>query len=310
MNNIFINYNTLKNTKNYSFNKIPKFLYSFRSKNNNNNYKFKCNTNFFDINKKTNNKFYNNNFKCFSNYKNKNYEQFSSKHGTTVLAFKKDNKVTMIADGLMTLGHVRFKTNTIKIKKLTENIICGFAGSVADCVTLMELLENEVENYPNDLLRASVSFAKTWRTNRSFRRISASLLISDGNIILNVDGEGNVIEIKDGVIGIGSGGLYAQCAARALLDICGVKNELKKTNCENTSNINSLDNSDIINTSDKDESTEDIKLNVLNYSNKDIAIKAMDIATDLCIYSNKNYIIEEIEAKNNKYKYNFTNDLL
>lgn len=190
--------------------------------------------------------------KCFSS---KNSHDHQRLHGTTVLAFKKDNKVTMIADGLMTLGSIRFKTDTIKIKKLTDSIMCGFAGSVADCITLMELLETEVEQYPKDLMRASVNFAKAWRTQRVLRRISASLVITDGAVILNVDGEGNIIEIKEGVIGIGSGGLYAQCAAIALLN--------------NTKEI----------------------------SAKDIAIKSMDIATDLCIYSNKNYVIDEIEKK-------------
>eukprot|EP00340_Litonotus_pictus_P006977 CAMPEP_0170519046 /NCGR_PEP_ID=MMETSP0209-20121228/4599_1 /TAXON_ID=665100 ORGANISM="Litonotus pictus, Strain P1" /NCGR_SAMPLE_ID=MMETSP0209 /ASSEMBLY_ACC=CAM_ASM_000301 /LENGTH=139 /DNA_ID=CAMNT_0010804835 /DNA_START=180 /DNA_END=596 /DNA_ORIENTATION=+ len=131
----------------------------------------------------------------------------------------------MIADGLMTLGPVRFKTDTIKIKKLTDNIMCGFAGSVADCMTLMELLESEVEQYPKDLMRASVNLAKTWRTNRAYRRISASLVVSDGIVVLCLDGEGNVIEIKDGIIGIGSGGLYAQCAAKALSDIDSLSNE-------------------------------------------------------------------------------------
>lgn len=187
-------------------------------------------------------------------YHNKSFSgDYERLHGTTVLAFKKNNKVTMIADGLMTLGPIRFKTDTVKIKKLTDNIICGFAGSVADCVSLMELLEVEVEQYPKDLMRSCVNFAKTWRTNRAYRRISASLLISDGNIILNVDGEGNVIEIKDGCIGIGSGGLYAQCAAKALL-----------------------------------ENNESLESTI-------IAKKSMDIATDLCIYSNKNYVIQELE---------------
>lgn len=182
---------------------------------------------------------------------------FSSKerlHGTTVLAINRNNSVTMIADGLMTLGPVRFKTDTKKILKLTDSIICGFAGSVADCMTLMELLENEIEQYPKDLMRCCVNLAKTWRTNRAYRRISATVLVSDGKLILNLDGEGNVIEIKEGIIGIGSGGLYAQCAAKALVDF----KEL---------------------------------------SNEDIVKKSMDIATDLCIYSNKNYIIEHLEFK-------------
>ena len=193
---------------------------------------------------------------------NFNFFYFSTNpklHGTTVLVIKRNSKVTMIADGLMTYGNVRFKNDTIKIKKLTDNIIVGFAGSVADCVTLMELLESEVEQYPKDLLRSCVNLAKKWRTKSSFKRISANLVVSDGELVLSVDGEGNVIEIKDGIIGIGSGGLFAQCAAKALL----------------TQNIEGLE----------------------KLSNEDIAKRSMDIATDLCIYSNKNYVVQEINTK-------------
>lgn len=190
------------------------------------------------------------NVKLFSSKESKNI-----KHGTTVLVIRRDSKVTMIADGLMTLGSIRFKTDTVKIRKLTENIICGFAGSVADSLTLLELLETEIEATPADLMRACVNLAKTWKTNKTFRRINATLIVSDGNVVLNLDGEGNVIEIKDGILGIGSGGLYAQCAAKALVSVA---DELKLTN-------------------------------------EDIVKKAMDIATDLCIYSNKNYVIEELK---------------
>jgi ATP-dependent HslUV protease subunit HslV len=140
-------------------------------------------------------------------------------HGTTVLAVRRSNKVVMVADGLMTLGHTKFKSDTKKLRRMTENIICGYAGSVADCQTLLENLESEIEAYPTELLRACVNLAKTWRTNRSFKDLSASIVISDPKIMLNLDGHGNVIEIKDGVIGIGSGGIYAQSAARALYDI-------------------------------------------------------------------------------------------
>jgi ATP-dependent HslUV protease subunit HslV len=104
-------------------------------------------------------------------------------------------------------------------------------------------------------MRACVNLAKAWKTNKVFRRINATLIVSDGNIVLNLDGEGNVIEIKDGILGIGSGGLYAQCAAKALV---GVADELK-------------------------------------LSNEEIVRRAMDIATDLCIYSNKNYVVEELK---------------
>ncbi len=188
--------------------------------------------------------------KSFSSKESKNV-----KHGTTVLVIRRENKVTMIADGLMTLGSIRFKTDTVKIRKLTENIICGFAGSVADSLTLLELLESEIELTPADLMRACVNLAKAWKTNKTFRRINATLIVSDGNIVLNLDGEGNVIEIKDGILGIGSGGLYAQSAAKALV---GVADDLKLTN-------------------------------------EEIVKRAMDIATDLCIYSNKNYVIEELK---------------
>lgn len=195
----------------------------------------------------------------FSSKKNLSSEgEGNIKHGTTVLTIRRNNKVTMIADGLMTIGSIRFKTDTIKIRKLTDNIMCGFAGSVADCFSLMELLESEVEQYPKDLMRACVNLAKAWKTGKSYRRISASLVVSDGTIVLNVDGEGNVIEINDGIIGIGSGGLFAQCAAKAYIEAY------------------------------KDNTTID---------NKEIVKNSMNIATDLCIYSNKNYVIEELESK-------------
>ena len=148
-------------------------------------------------------------FNCFSN----------SLHGTTVVAVKRLNKVVMVADGQMTLGHTRFKNDTKKLRKLNDNIICGFAGSVADCLTLIDNLEAEVNDYPTDLARACTNLVKRWRTNRMFRNLQASLVIADKNHLFNLDGSGNVIEIKDGVIGIGSGGVYAQSAAKALYEI-------------------------------------------------------------------------------------------
>jgi len=180
---------------------------------------------------------------------------FSSKsrlHGTTVLAIKRQNKVFLIADGQMTLGHTRFKTDTKKLRRLTDNIICGYAGSVADCHTLMEKLETEVEQYPTDLLRACVNLAKHWRTNRQFKNVSASLIVADPKIMLTLDGEGNVIEIKD-ILGIGSGGIYAQSAAKALYDIEHLTTE-------------------------------------------EVALKSMKIAQELCIYTNDNFTIEQLDC--------------
>ena len=178
----------------------------------------------------------------------------NSLHGTTVLAVRRLDKVVMVADGQMTLGHTRFKTDTKKLRKMGDNIVCGFAGSVADAQTLLESLESEIETYPTDLLRACVNLAKTWRTDRSFKNLHASLIVCDPKIMLNIDGQGNVIEIKDGVLGIGSGGVYAQSAARALYD-------------------------------------------VENLSTEDVALRAMKIAADLCIYTNSNFTIETLNIK-------------
>ena len=175
-------------------------------------------------------------------------------HGTTVLAVRRLNKVIMVADGQMTLGNTRFKNDTKKLRRLNENVIAGFAGSVADAQTLLENLESEIDAYPQDMLRACLNLAKTWRTNRSFRRLHASLIVCDSQNMLNLDGDGNVIEIKDGVIGIGSGGIYAQSAAKALYDIESLSTE-------------------------------------------EVALRAMKIAADLCIYTNSNFTIESLDIK-------------
>ena len=175
-------------------------------------------------------------------------------HGTTVLALKRQNKIVMIADGQMTLGNTRFKTHTKKIRKLNENVICGFAGSVADCVYLLENLESEIEAYPTDVLRACVNLAKNWRTGKAFRNMQASIVVADSKTLLNLDGDGNIIEITDGIIGIGSGGIYAQSAAKALYDIESLTTE-------------------------------------------EIAYKAMNIAAELCIYTNTNFTIEVLDMK-------------
>ena len=199
------------------------------------------------------NKFKLNLFKnSFKNYCKKCSD--TTKHGTTVLAVRRTDKVVIVADGLMTLGHTKFKTDTKKLRRMGENIVCGFAGSVADAQTLLENLEIEIEAYPTDVLRACLNLAKTWRTNRSFKHLHASLIVCDPKILLNVDGEGNVIEIKDGIIGIGSGGIYAQSAAKALYDIDSLSTE-------------------------------------------DVALKAMKIAADLCIYTNSNFTVETINIK-------------
>ena len=125
----------------------------------------------------------------------------------------------MIADGQISLGPTVFKNTARKLRKLSDNVVCGFAGSAADCLALMELLEKEFEKHPGQTLRACLSLAKQWRTNKIHAQLSADLLVSDPDITVLVDGSGNCIEIEDGVVAIGSGGLYAQSSAKALLDV-------------------------------------------------------------------------------------------
>ena len=115
----------------------------------------------------------------------------------------------MIADGQISLGPTVFKTNAKKLRKIGDNVLVGFAGSAADCLALYELLEKEFEQYPGQTLRACLSLAKQWRTNKIHQSLSADLIVSDPDITVLVDGSGNCIEIEDGVIAIGSGGLYA-----------------------------------------------------------------------------------------------------
>ena len=102
-----------------------------------------------------------------------------------------------------------FKNTAKKIRKLQDNVIRGFAGTAADCLALVELLEKEFEKYPGQTLRACLSLAKMWRTNKMHAQLSATIIVSDPEITVLVDGSGNCIEIEEGVIAVGSGGLYA-----------------------------------------------------------------------------------------------------
>eukprot|EP00941_MAST-03F_sp_MAST-3F-sp1_P003606 g3606.t1 len=155
------------------------------------------------------------------------------------------------------------KPNARKVLKLGENedtIITGFAGATADAMTLRDRLEQKVEQYPGQLMRACVELAKAWRTDKYLRRLDAIMLVADKDVSLTVTGNGDVFEPHDGVIAIGSGGPYALAAARALLE------------------------------------TEDCP-------NK-IATKAMTIAADICVYTNHNFVTEELPCpeENNQSK--------
>lgn len=174
-------------------------------------------------------------------------------HGTTILSVRRGSKVALGGDGQVTLGNIVVKAGARKVRKLFhDNILAGFAGGTADAFTLFERFEAKLEKHQGNLLRSAVELAKDWRTDRMLRRLEAMLAVADVNSSLIITGNGDVLEPELGIIAIGSGGPYAQSAARALL--------------ENT-----------------------------DFSPEDIVKKSLEIAGDLCIYTNQQHRIEVLE---------------
>ena len=173
-------------------------------------------------------------------------------HGTTILSVRRGGKVVVGGDGQVTLGNTIMKGNATKVRKIFgDKVIVGFAGATADAFTLLERFEAMLERHNGQLKRAAVELAKDWRTDRVLRKLEAMLIVVDKEASLLVSGTGDVIEAFDDLIAIGSGGPYAQSAARALFD--------------NTA-----------------------------LSAKDIVEKSLEIAGDVCIYTNHSRTIEEI----------------
>jgi ATP-dependent HslUV protease subunit HslV len=140
-------------------------------------------------------------------------------HATTIVTVRKGGKVVIAGDGQVSLGQTIMKGNARKVRRIGKgNVIAGFAGATADAFTLLERLEAKLEQYPDQLMRASVELAKDWRTDRYLRRLEAMMLVADRNVTLALTGTGDVLEPEQGVMAIGSGGNYALAAARALLD--------------------------------------------------------------------------------------------
>ena len=174
-------------------------------------------------------------------------------HGTTILTVRKGGTVVIDGDGQVSIGQTIVKSNAKKVRKLGKgDVIGGFAGATADAFTLFERLESKLEQYPGQLLRASVELAKDWRTDRYLRRLEAMMIVADANVSLVLTGTGDVLEPEMGVAGIGSGGNYALSAARALLD-------------------GPLDAEAIVR-------------------------KSLDIAADICVYTNRNVTIESLKG--------------
>lgn len=140
-------------------------------------------------------------------------------HATTIVAVKKDEEIAIAGDGQVTFGDSTiFKQQAKKVRKLFQDqVLAGFAGSVADAFTLFEKFETKLEEYHGNILRAAVELAKDWRLDRVLRRLEALLIVANHEHILIISGNGEVIEPDDGIAAIGSGGSYALAAGRALL---------------------------------------------------------------------------------------------
>ena len=175
-------------------------------------------------------------------------------HGTTIVSVRRSNAVAMGGDGQVTLGNMVVKQTAKKILRLYQDrILAGFAGATADAFTLIDLFESKLEKHQGNLTRSAVELAKEWRTDRMLRRLEAMLIVADREKTLVITGNGDVLEPENGIAAIGSGGAYAQSAARALLD--------------NTA-----------------------------LAPLEIVRKSLEIAGDICIYTNHNLILESLEA--------------
>lgn len=140
-------------------------------------------------------------------------------HGTTIITVRRNGVVVVGGDGQVTLGNTVMKGNAIKVRKVYhDKVIAGFAGATADAFTLLERFEGMLERHSGQLRRAAVELAKDWRTDRMLRKLEAMLIVVDRDSSLLVSGTGDVIDTADDLIAIGSGGPYAQSAARALFN--------------------------------------------------------------------------------------------
>jgi ATP-dependent HslUV protease subunit HslV len=138
-------------------------------------------------------------------------------HGTTILCVRKNGQVCMMGDGMVSMGSMIVKPNAVKIRRILpkgsvdnqKGTLVGFAGTTADAFTLLERLEGKLDEYPGQLSRSCVELAKGWRTDKYLRRLEAALIVADERISLEITGNGDVLEMHDGVVSVGSGSPYA-----------------------------------------------------------------------------------------------------
>ena len=140
-------------------------------------------------------------------------------HGTTILSVRRGSLVALGGDGQVTLGTIVIKSSARKVRKLhRDQVLAGFAGATADAFTLFERFEAKLEKHQGHLVRAAIELTKDWRTDRVLRRLEAMLAVADREASLIITGNGDVLEPEQGIVAIGSGGAYAQAAAKALID--------------------------------------------------------------------------------------------
>jgi ATP-dependent HslUV protease subunit HslV len=173
-------------------------------------------------------------------------------HGTTILAIRRNGKAAIGGDGQLSYGETIIKASGKKIRRLYEGkVLAGFAGGVADALTLFDLFEKKLSEYHGDLTRAAIELAKEWRMDRNLRRLEADLIVMDKEKMFLVSGQGEIIEPDDDVVALGSGGPYALAAVRAM-----VKHS--------------------------------------KLSAKEMCRTALEIAADICVYTNNHLSIEEL----------------
>jgi ATP-dependent HslUV protease subunit HslV len=140
-------------------------------------------------------------------------------HGTTIVSVRRGKEVALGGDGQVTLGNIVMKGSARKVRRIYQGkVLVGFAGGTADAFSLLDRFEAKLEKHQGNLTRAAVELAKDWRTDRMLRRLEAMLIAADGEVTLVITGNGDVLDPEGGVCAIGSGGAYAQAAARALID--------------------------------------------------------------------------------------------
>jgi ATP-dependent HslUV protease subunit HslV len=148
-------------------------------------------------------------------------EQF---RGTTVVCVRREGQLALGSDGQVSMGNTVVKGNAVKVRRFRDGrVVGGFAGGTADAFTLFERFEGMLDKYHGNLTRAAVELAKDWRSDRALRRLEALLIVADADVTLMISGTGDFIEPEAGLIAIGSGGPYAQAAARALMDNTGLE---------------------------------------------------------------------------------------